>query len=305
MIMNETIQGKGIGSLLGLAVGDAIGTTLEFKERDTYEYIDDMLGGGVFSLKPGQWTDDTSLALALAESLIHDPELDVMDLMHRFCDWRNNGAYSSTGTCFDIGSATRNALDRFESTGNHIAGSTDPYDVGNGSLMRLAPVSICHWSNLDKCTEIARRQSVVTHGAAEAVQACIVFSEYLQQAINGAAKEELIGSKTIMKESSQYFRSILQGDWRNKSRQQIKSGGYVLHSLEAALWCVWSTQNFSEAVLLATNLGHDADTTAAITGQLAGALYGVSNIPSHWLQKLYWADRIEKLAIQLLDSSNC
>ena len=295
------IENRCVGALLGLATGDAMGTTLEFKDRDTYDHIEDMIGGGAFRLKPGQWTDDTSQALALAESLIHNPELDALDLMNRFSDWRNNGAYSCTGTCFDIGNATRAALDRFEMTGNPIAGSTDPFDAGNGSLMRLAPVSICHWNNVEQCAEVARRQSIVTHGATEAVQACILFSEYLHQAINGASKEALIGSKTKFEDSSQYFTSIVRGDWRDKSRNQIKSGGYVLHSLEAALWCVWNAHSFSEAVLLAANLGHDADTTAAITGQLAGALYGAGSIPPHWLQKLYWADRIEQLALQLVD----
>lgn len=303
MSIDHWIKDRGIGALLGLATGDALGTTLEFKARDTYPPLKNMIGGGVFKLNAGQWTDDTSQALALAESLLHNPNLDSMDLMHRFCDWRNNGAYSCTETCFDIGNATRAALDRFEATGNPIAGSTDPYDAGNGSLMRLAPVSICHWNDLNKCTDVAKRQSELTHGATEAIHACILFSEYLHLAINGVTKEELIGSKVIYAVPSQYFVSIVNAEWRNKSRDHIKSGGYVLHSLEAALWCIWNTNTFSDAVLMASNLGYDADTTAAITGQLAGAIYGASSIPEKWLEKLYWADRIQQLAIQLMESS--
>jgi ADP-ribosyl-[dinitrogen reductase] hydrolase len=130
------------GCLLGLAVGDALGTTLEFKPPGTFTPITDMLGGGPFNLKPGQWTDDTSLALCLAESLIECRGFNPKDQMERYVRWWKEGHLSSTGTCFDIGNTTRAALSAFLKTGNPMSGPTDAYSAGNGSLMRLAPARL-------------------------------------------------------------------------------------------------------------------------------------------------------------------
>lgn len=151
------IRDRAIGALLGLAVGDALGTTLEFSARDGRERITDMVGGGPFKLEPGQWTDDTSMALALADSLIARDVLDERDLMTRFVSWMDEGAYSSNGRCFDIGNTVSAALNRFKATGDPIAGSTDPRTAGNGSLMRLAPVAIRYWDDAAKRREAAAR----------------------------------------------------------------------------------------------------------------------------------------------------
>lgn len=140
-IEEDAIRDRAIGALIGLAAGDAVGTTLEFKRRDSYPRLTDMVGGGPFRLKPGQWTDDTSMALALADSLIENPDLDPADLMRRFVAWRDEGAYSCTGTCFDIGMTVSSALSRWQRSGDPLAGSTDPNSAGNGSLMRLSPVA--------------------------------------------------------------------------------------------------------------------------------------------------------------------
>jgi ADP-ribosyl-[dinitrogen reductase] hydrolase len=271
------IRDRAIGALLGLAVGDAIGTTLEFRQRDSYQPVTDMAGGGPFHLEPGQWTDDTAMALALAASLLAHPNLDERDLMERFVAWWRTGEYSCTGSCFDIGNTISGALGRFVRTGEPVAGSTNPRTAGNGSLMRLSPVAVRHWTDRARLTDIARRQGATTHGAAEAVDACAAFAGLLADAIGGS--------------------------WRAKPRDAIRSTGYVIDSLEAALWCVGRSTGFGEAVLLAANLGDDADTVAAITGQLAGALWGTSSIPGNWLAKLAWRERIEATAEQLFDAS--
>ncbi len=284
------IRDRAIGAMLGLAVGDAIGTTLEFKARDSYQPLTDMVGGGPFKLKPGQWTDDTAMALALMDSLIAKDGLDETDLMERFVRWHEKGEYSSTGRCFDIGITTRQALARWTKTGNPIAGATAPDTAGNGSLMRLAPVAIRYWQDREKLRDVAARQSRTTHGAPEVVDGCIAYAEVLADAIEGRPRSEVLRDRPGPYAGA--IASIMAGSWRGKHRKDINASGYVAHSLEAALWCVGRTGSFEEAVLLAANLGQDADTTAAIAGQLAGALYGLTGIPERWLDKLAWMERI-------------
>jgi ADP-ribosyl-[dinitrogen reductase] hydrolase len=295
------IRDRAIGALIGLAVGDAVGTTLEFKARDTYPALTDMIGGGPFGLKPGQWTDDTAMALALADSLAQDAALDEKDLMQRFVDWHANGTYSCTGHCFDIGITTRQALARWQKTSDPFAGSTDPMSAGNGSLMRLAPVAIRHFDNRKTLRDVAARQSRTTHAAPEAVDACVAYAEVLADAIAGAGKSE------VLRDHNEGYvgkiAPIMAGSWRGKARTEIRASGYVAHSLEASLWSVARTGTYRGAVLLAANLGEDADTTGAITGQLAGALYGAAGIPTDWLEKLVWRDRLTKAAKALLERS--
>ena len=298
---SASITDRAVGSLLGLAVGDAVGTTLEFKPRDSYQPLTDMVGGGSFHLKPGEWTDDTAMALALADSLCADPALDEADLMRRFVDWHRRGAYSCTGRCFDIGVTTRDALARFERTGDPLAGSTDPQTAGNGSLMRLAPVAIRHWAAPTTRATVAARQSTTTHAATEAIDACVAFADVLADAIAGEPRNAVLARREP--DVPRGVRSVMAGSWRGRPRDAISASGYVLHSLEAALWCVGRTADFRSAVLLAANLGDDADTTAAITGQLAGALYGVAGIPPAWLAKLAWRERLEAVALDLVHAA--
>ena len=290
----DEIADRARGAMLGLAIGDALGTTLEFTKRDSQTPLTTIIGGGPFRLQPGQWTDDTAMALALATSLAAHPLLDETDLMQRFVAWHERGEYACTGTCFDIGIASRAALQRFKQTGNPVAGSTDPMSAGNGSLMRLAPVAIRHWQDRAALRDVAARQSRTTHAAAETVDACIAFAEVLADAIEGRPR-----SQVLREHRGSYagnIGAVMAGSWRGKKRSEIRSSGYVAHSLEAALWCVGRTSQFRDAVLLAANLGEDADTVAAITGQLARALYGASVIPEDWLAKLAWRDKIDALA---------
>lgn len=297
----EAMEDRAVGAMLGLAVGDAIGTTLEFSARDSKPRITDMVGGGPFQLEPGHWTDDTAMALALMDSLAVNPELDEADLMRRFVAWHETGEYSCTGHCFDIGNTVRSALTRFTATGVAFAGSTAPMSAGNGSLMRLAPVAIRHWSNREKLRDVAARQSRTTHGAPEAVDACVAFAEVLADAIEGRPRSQVMRTRDYPYAGK--IGPIMAGSWRGKHRDDIGSSGYVADSLEAALWSVGRTGHLSEAILLAANLGGDADTTAAITGQLAGALHSAGCIPDAWLERLAWRDQIEAKARALFKAS--
>ena len=292
------IRDRALGAFLGLAVGDAVGTTLEFSSRDAQPRLEDMTGGGPFGLPPGAWTDDTSMALALADSLAAAGTLDCWDLMDRFTRWWRNGEYSCTGTCFDIGNATREALDRYSWTGNPFSGSTDRLTAGNGSLMRLAPAAGRFWNDRKRLIDTAAEQSRTTHGAEEAVDACRAFAELLADAIAGSPRAALLAPRPF--EGAPAIANIVAGSWRGRARDEIRSSGYVVHTLEAALWSVARTSDFRNAVLLAANLADDADTVAAVTGQLAGALYGLSGIPEHWLDRVAWKDRLLEAAQRLL-----
>lgn len=295
----DAIADRALGALLGLAVGDAIGTTLEFRTRDSYPRLTDMVGGGPFGLKPGQWTDDTAMALALADSLAACGGLNEQDLLDRFSQWWRTGSYSCTGHCFDIGTTTAQALRRWELNGADHCGSTDPLSAGNGSLMRLAPVAIRFWNDRPALRDAAARQSRTTHAAPEAVDACILYAEMLADAISGRPRSEVLSPRAG--DWAGQIAVINGGSWRSKKRETVNASGYVAHSLEAALWAVGRSPAYDRAVLYAANLGQDADTTAAIAGQLAGALKGASAIPAPWLNQLAWRDRLKNTAIILLN----
>ncbi len=292
------IRARFRGCLLGLAVGDAVGTTVEFEPRGSFKPLTDMLGGGPFQLKAGQWTDDTSMALCLAASLIETGKFDAIDQMTRYCNWFEHGYMSSTNQCFDIGNTVRNALVEYKHTGNPFSGATNRMSAGNGSLMRLAPIPIFYYPDREKILQFSGESSRTTHGATEAVEACQLFGDMLYRAFSGVGKDEILfGSAEYLREPA--LQSIANGDYRQKSINQIRGSGYVVASFEAAVWSFWNTQTYKEAVLAAANLGDDADTTAAICGQIAGAYYGEAEIPLLWLQKLTKRKEIIQLADKL------
>jgi ADP-ribosyl-[dinitrogen reductase] hydrolase len=260
--------------------------------------LTDMAGGGPFRLQAGQWTDDTAMALALADSLAADAGLDERDLMTRFVAWHEHGTYSCTGTCFDIGITTQQALARWKRTGNPIAGSIDPQSAGNGSLMRLAAVAIRHHRDRSRLADVAARQSRTTHAAPEAVDACVAYANIIADAIEGRARSEVLRGRSDI--YAGLIGSIVGGSWRGRARVDIQSSGYVAHALEASLWSIGRTGDFRSAILTAANLADDADTTAAITGQLAGALYGYDGIPAAWRDRLAWRPRLVAAAEALL-----
>lgn len=290
------------GAFLGLAVGDAVGATLEFRAPGSFAPIDDMLGGGPFDLPPGAWTDDTSMAACMAQSLVERGGFDRDDQMRRYLAWYRDGHWSSTGRCFDIGGATARALERYEHGGDPYAGSADPDSAGNGSLMRLAPIPIAYARDPARAVALAAESSRTTHGAITCLDACRVFAALTVGAIRGVPKAALLafGATPVAHlwgdDLQPEVAAIAAGSYLHREPPTIRGRGYVVASLEAALWAVSRTDDYRAAVLAAANLGDDADTTAAIAGQLAGALYGASGIPSAWLERLVMRGELEALA---------
>ena len=300
------------GALLGLAVGDALGTTVEFKAPGTFKPITDMVGGGPFGLESGQWTDDTSMALCLAESLIEKRAFDPKDQMDRYCRWWKEGYLSSTGTCFDIGITVKTALAHYLRSGEPFAGSTDPFTAGNGSLMRLVPVPLAFRRDFELAIHNAGESSRTTHAAPTAVDACRYFAGLLLGALEGRSKEELLSSFFYPDADGPYWRrhplspeiaEIANGSFKQKQPPAIIGSGFVVRSLEAALWAFYRSDSFRDGALRAVNLGNDADTTGAIYGQLAGAFYGVNAIPEDWIERLTMRDFIRERADALFDFS--
>lgn len=298
-MITQDQRGRALGAFLGLAAGDAVGTTVEFRPRGSFKPLTDMVGGGTFNLAPGQWTDDTTMAVCLAESLIAHPDLDAHDLMTRFARWLRHGENSPTGECFDIGITTREAISKFLSAGEPLAGSTDPHSAGNGSIMRLAPVALRWWRHASRAEALARLQSRTTHGATEAVDACALLARVLCRLIAGDGKAALEADDASWAPA---IRAIGQGAYRGKPESEIDSSGYVVATLEAAFWVVAQSEDFETAILAAANLGKDADTVAAVTGQLAGALWGYEGIPPQWRTRLFAHDRLVRLGETLFEA---
>lgn len=297
------------GCLLGLAVGDAVGTTLEFKPPGTFKPIVGMAGGGPFRLNPGEWTDDTSMALCLATGLVESGGFDPKDQMDRYCRWWKEGYLSSNGRSFDIGNTVVAALRQYQKTGDPMAGSTNPHSAGNGSIMRLAPVPMYYFKEPEKALYLATESSKTTHGAAACVDACRYFGALLIGALQGCLKKEILSSRYTpvpgywkMKPLVPEIDEIALGSFKKKEPPEIQGTGYVVRSLEAALWSFYKTESLEAAILKAANLGDDADTTAAICGQLAGAYYGESSIPKKWLEKLAMRKDIAILADRLFEA---
>lgn len=288
------------GSLLGLACGDAVGTSVEFSPRGSFAPVTDMTGGGPFMLKPGQWTDDTSMALCLAESLLTKGEFDPLDQINRYRNWHQWGYLSSTGACFDIGMTVQDALSRFSVSGDPYSGSTNPRSAGNGSLMRLVPAVLFAYPDRARVLQHAADSSRTTHGAPEAVQACQLFAGILSAALDGQPKSALLANAGFVPGEPK-LAALASGAFLDKSDGDIRGTGYAVDSLEAALWCFFHTDSYEAAVLRAANLGDDADTTAAITGQIAGAWYGVDAIPARWLGQITMRAEIDDMACRLYD----
>jgi ADP-ribosyl-[dinitrogen reductase] hydrolase len=292
---------RAVGALLGLATGDAVGTTLEFERPGTFTPIDDMVGGGPFRLAAGAWTDDTSMALCLAESLLDRGGMDLHDHMRRYAAWRRDGYLSSTGRCFDIGTTTATQIDRFERTGEPVDPHVDEDAAANGSIMRLAPVAIRWHADADLAADRSAESSRTTHTARRPVDCCRVLGRMLAELIAGrdfaTATDPVRGERHAALHPE--VDRVAAGSWRASQPPAIRGSGYCVASLEAALWAVGGANDFRDAVLRAANLGDDADTTAAIAGQLAGARWGASAIPAAWRSKLAMHDRIVSLATAL------
>lgn len=296
-----------LGAMLGLAAGDALGTALEFTTPGRFAPITDMVGGGPFGLKPGEWTDDTSMALCLAESLVECGGFDPHDQLTRYLRWNREGHNSSNGRCFDIGGTVGKALARFERDGTPWADGSDPYSAGNGSLMRLTPVPLFYAGDPYRAVEFAAASSRTTHGHIEAIDACRYMAGLIVGALQGCTKEELlrtpfepVGGIWTASPLTAAIARVAHGSFLKEEPPVIRGDGYVTRCLEAALWAFAKSTSFADGALLAANLGEDADTTSAVYGQLAGAVYGVHAIPTSWRARLAKVGLIENFANRLL-----
>ena len=270
-----------------------------------------MIGGGPFHLEPGQWTDDTSMALCLAESLLEMNEFDAIDQLARYVRWKRTGHHSSNGRCFDIGGTVMSALARFERHGGPWSGSTDPSTAGNGSIMRLAPVPLFFARDPEAAIARAADSSRTTHGATEAVDACRYLAGLIIGALQGHSKDRLltplftpVPALWNREPLAPAIDEIAAGSFRRREPPQIRGSGYVVHSLEAALWAFAKSTSFEHGALLAVNLGDDADTTGAVYGQIAGAYYGAEPVPHRWRWKLAHLDTLENFAERLLTAAS-
>ena len=291
---------RAVGALLGLACGDAVGTTLEFARPGTFAPIADMVGGGPFGLAPGQWTDDTSMALCLAESLVDTGGMDLDDQLRRYLHWYDHGHLSATGRCVDIGNATRAALERYRRTGEAVPATVDDDAAANGSLMRLAPVPVRWHADPGEAAARSAAASRPTHPAPRPVDACRLLGAMVAGLVGGASFDEVTADGfwrwgALHPEVA----ALAAGGWRGTEPPEVQGTGYRIDALEAALWAVGGADDFAAAVLRAANLGDDADTTAAIAGQLAGARWGASGIPTRWRATVTAGERITSLAQRL------
>lgn len=308
-----SIEGRMRGTFLGMAIGDALGAAVEFRQPGSFPEVTGFRGGGPHGLGPGEWTDDTSMALALADSLVQ-AGWDLSDQLHRYIDWRQNGRYSVNGRCFDIGITVSGALSAFVRDGDpRSCASSDDRSSGNGSIMRLAPIPIRFFdhfpSDLDELLRLADESSITTHASGQCRSACRYMTLLLCGLIAGESRETVLSSRwaplrrlRAIEPLHPAVEEIAAGSFRDRNPPEIRGSGYVVHTLEASLWAFAKAESFSEAVLRVVNLGEDADTTGAVCGQIAGACWGLDGIPAHWLNGLARRDILDPALDALLTS---
>ena len=290
---------------MGLAVADAVGTTNEFKVASTFKPITDMVGGGPFLLKPGQWTDDTSMALCLADSLLAKGHYDSFDVMERYQRWFSKGYRSSTDRCFDIGGQVRAALFDFEHEQRVPVTAERSNRAGNGAIMRLAPVVIAGFEARDprEIVATAGLSARETHFSAEAEAATEVFAAFLVGALLGWAPEHIInvGWASTGPAFDEMAARVISTDPAERASWESETSGYIVHGLRLAVHGLLDFPSFKDATLAIANMGGDSDTNAAIYGQLGGAFYGVEAIPASWRSTLHQGEEIDALARALVD----
>lgn len=297
-IRNMKISDRKRGCLYGLAIGNALGVAIEFKEKGKFPLITSYRSGGPHSLQKGNWTDDTSMALALADS-IFKKGWNLQDQMTRYLDWFQNGRYTIGDHYYAISYTTRQSLIKFELDGNaNNSGDNSVEFSGNGSIVRLAPISIFYSDrypdNIEELSKKAEQSSKTTHSNSQCISACKYMTLIISGLIAGEAKDMVLSAKwdklKLIRPLDSSIEKIVSGSYR---REEVRGSGWVVASLEAALWAFHDANNFEEAVLRAVNLGEDADTTGAVCGQIAGAYWGESNIPDNLVHDLKRKDLIE------------
>ncbi len=301
--------------LFGLAIGDALGVPVEFKSRKSIASnpVTDMKGYGTYNLPAGTFSDDSSLAFCLAEALTE--KFNLQNIGNNFVAWLINSFWTPGGNVFDVGIATSRAIKRIqEGCDPELAGGMDVTDNGNGSLMRILPLLVYIKDKpISERYAITKQVSSITHGHTRSVIACFYYLEFARQLVNRTDKFQIyknlqtevpehLHSLSINPEEIKLFDRLLKTNIYDLENKEIYSSGYVLHTLEASIWCILTTGNYQAATLKAVNLGDDTDTTGAVTGGLAGLLYGFETIPKNWLQQIARKEDIENLADRLKDA---
>lgn len=300
--------------LFGVAVADALGVPVEFKSRESIALnpVTEMTGYGTYNLPPGTFSDDSSLTFCLAEALTQ--KFSMQKLAENFCAWLYNNYWTANNDVFDVGNATSQAIERLQNGCEpELAGGMETFDNGNGSLMRILPLIILiSDKEIEERFLLTKQVSSITHAHIRSVIACFYYLEFARQIIWGTDKfiiyqnlkneiSAFLKRSLINPEEVKLFDRLLKDDIFKLSENEITSSGYVIHSLEASIWCLLTTNNYKEATLKAINLGEDTDTTGAITGGLAALLYGYETIPEKWLQQIYRKKDIDDLANRLQD----
>ncbi len=298
--------------LFGMAVGDALGVPVEFRSRSAIALnpVAEMRGYGTHNQPPGTWSDDSSLAFCLAEALTTD--LDLKNVAANFIRWMDEGFWTPHGLVFDIGITTRQAINELMlGIRPELAGGFGVNSNGNGSLMRILPLVLYLKDKpVKERYELVHKVSSITHAHIRSVIACFYYTEFALLLASGVSKHEaysrlqkdlpaLFNQLEINAEEIGLFNRLLVDDIAAVSEKQISSSGYVLHTLEASVWCLLTTNTYAAAVLKAVNLGDDTDTTGCVTGGLAGILYGYDEIPAEWLTVIARKSDIMELAAEL------
>ena len=320
------MEDKILAGIMGVCVGDALGVPVEFKRRESLANnpVTGMRGHGTYDQPPGTWSDDTSMTLCLLDSLTDG--LDYEDIMKNFMEWIHFGRYSSRGSVFDIGMATKKALDRYYDGHEPLScGGLRESDNGNGSLMRILPLAfyLRYWygnryTDNPKAFDIIHDVSSLTHAHKRSLIACGIFLSIAERLLDGDGLKEairtgILKAKSFYEENSEYelelhyYKRLFEDRFADLPQDLINNSGYVLDTLEAAIWCLLNTGSYEECVLRAVNLGEDTDTVAAVAGGLAGLYYGYDAIPQEWVDQIARADYIKELcdrfAVSLSDKS--
>ena len=294
--------------IIGLAIGDAMGVPLEFLSREKLQQniTIDMKGYGTHNVKEGTWSDDTSMTLAFMDSYIEHGKIDYEDIMIKFNMWYRRGMYTTDGNVFDIGNTCYNAINKYyEYDINPIeCGSDDIYSNGNGSLMRILPLAyIIYYNNISDEKEIytlVKNISSLTHRNDISVLGCYIYIMYVLSLLNGKDKIESyryirnLKYDFFEKQTINMYERILESDISKLNMEDILSSGYIVHSLEASLWSILTTNSYDDAIIKSINLGEDTDTIGAITGSIAGILYGYETFPNKWITKMQQINNLEE-----------
>nr|WP_251456522.1 ADP-ribosylglycohydrolase family protein [Priestia endophytica] len=298
MFLEIAIKKRILPTLYGGIIGDMLGVPVEFKKRGTF-HINDVTGYGTYNQPPGTWSDDTSMTLCLVETLTENGS--PLDLMKKFVQYEENGYLTPHGKMFDIGIATVKAIRRFKE-------GTSEYDNGNGAIMRISPLALILSDDFDfdKHVKIIKQYTEITHAHPRAIVGSFIYVELLvRMSLNDSLEKAIQNIQLLFnhifheehpyQKEFQHYKRIFKDNFFNTPEEEILSGGYVVHTLEAAIWCLGTTSSFKEAVLKAVNLGDDTDTVGAITGALAGMYYKMEGIPEDWLEKIARKDKVDEL----------